>query len=97
MTDFPPEPAPSWRGVRDRIEAALLDLDHLDHARYRLWNESDRRTLAGLLRRAFAPQLAIARTDAETLDRVRKLVRRHRFDEQIPRRELEAALYGEER
>lgn len=23
MTDFPPEPMPSWRGVRDRIEAAL--------------------------------------------------------------------------
>lgn len=99
MTDLPPEPAPSWRGMRDRIEATLLDLSPGEaHAVLGYHNnEHSRRVLAGALRKAFAPQLDAARHDAEMLDRVRKLVRRHRHDDVIPKRELEAALYGDER
>ena len=96
MTDLPPEPPPSWRGMRDRIEAALLELSPWDNAELRIRNEHQRRVVAGVLRKAFAPQLDAARHDAETLDRIRKLVRRHRHDDTIPKRELEAALYGDE-
>jgi hypothetical protein len=96
MTDFPPEPPPSWRGMRDRIEAALLELDPFDQSELRIRNEHQRRTVAGILRKAFAPQLDQLRTQDETLDRIRKLVRRHRHDDTIPKRELEAALYGDE-
>ena len=99
MTDLPPEPAPSWRGMRDRIEAALLDLNpnEIGGCTFSIYNDASRHVLAGVLRKAFAPQLDAARHDAETLDRVRKLVRRHRHDDVIPKRELEAALYGDER
>lgn len=98
VTDFPPEPAPSWSGMRDRIEAALLDLPPGDAREVLGWHNTDhaRRVLAGALRKAFGPQLAQMREQDETLDRVRKLVRRHRHDETIPKRELEAALYGDE-
>jgi hypothetical protein len=82
--------------MRDRVEAALLDLGNWDHAELRIRNEHQRRVVAGIIRKAFAPQLEAARHDAETLDRVRKLVRRHRHDETIPKRALEAALYGDE-
>lgn len=96
MSDFPPEPAPSWGGVRDRIQAALGDLKWADSAALRLDSDYQRRILAGALRRAFGPQLAIMDEQAATIGRVRALVRRHRHDGTIPLRELEAALYGDE-
>lgn len=84
--------------MRDRIEAVLLDLNpnEIGGCTFSIYNEHSRHVLAGVLRKAFAPQLAIAHADAETLDRVRKLVRKHRYDDMIPKRALEAALYGEE-
>lgn len=96
MTDFPPEPTPSWRGQRDRIEAALLELTWTEQQYVHTSSEHARRTSAGILRKAFAPQLAQLREQDETLDRIRKLIRRHRHDDVIPKRELEAVLYGDE-
>jgi hypothetical protein len=53
-------------------------------------------TLAGLLRQAFAPELARGRDAEETLARVRAAVRRFPEDGQLPVRVVLAALYGEE-
>lgn len=96
MTDFPPEPPPSWPSMRDRIEAALADLNWLELASLEATTSADRHILAGTLRKAFAPQLATMREQAATIERVRAVVRRHRHDETIPKREIEAALYGDD-
>lgn len=54
------------------------------------------RTLSGILRKAFAPELARCREVEETLARVRKAVKRYPEDGSVPVRVVLAALYGEE-
>lgn len=91
----------SNRAVRDRIEAALRGLPW-----YRLdavvggltpGGVDGRRCAAGVLRKAFAPELARMREVEETLDRVRKVARQYPEDGAVPVRRILAALYGEER
>lgn len=97
MSDFPYLPPSSNRAARDRIESAIQDLNW--HQRSSIDAEGDygRRVAAGVLRKAFMPELARMRDTEETLGRVRKLARQFREDEAIPVRRLLAALYGDER
>lgn len=97
MSDFPHMLPSSNRATRDRIEAVLADLSWAERASLAVNSPSDRRTVAGILRKAFAPELARMRDTEETLDRVRKVARQYREDEAIPVRRILAALHGEER
>ena len=100
MNDFPHLLPTSNRAARDRIEAALDDLSPM--ARYDLcgsyqrW-EHARRVIAGVLRKAFMPELARMRETEETLTRVRRVVRAAPEDGSVPVRRLLDALYGEDR
>ena len=97
MSDFPDMLPSSNRAARDRIEAALNDLSWPDRARLRADNEHERRVMAGVLRAAFAPELARMRETEATLARVRRVVRSAPEDGTVPVRQLLDALYGEER
>ncbi|GHB55593.1 hypothetical protein GCM10010331_49280 [Streptomyces xanthochromogenes] len=97
MSDFPHMLPTSNRATRDRIEAVLADLTWAERARLPVDSPSDRRTIAGILRKAFTPELARMRDTEETLARVRKVARQYREDDAIPVRRILAALYGEER
>lgn len=88
----------SRREERDRIERALDGLDWPTRSALGLdgVGRSTTTTLAGLLRQAFAPELARGRDAEETLARVRAVVRRFPEDGQVPVRVILAAMYGEE-
>ena len=94
MTHKPPEP--SNRAIRDRIEAALIDLPWIEKQALDLSGAQSYRVAAGMLRKAFAPELARMRDAEDTLDRVRRVVRQYPEDGEIPVRRILAALYGEE-
>jgi hypothetical protein len=94
--DMPPEPFPSYASGRDRIEMALMDLPERDRIALHIFSPQAREAYAGILREAFAPQLARAEQDAETIDRLKRLVRKRRFDTAIPLREVQDVLYGED-
>jgi len=99
MTDFPYIPPSSNRAARDRIEAAINDLNWFDRQTVVGGHDSQhaRHVAAGTLRRAFMPELARMRDTEDTLGRVRKLARQFREDEAVPVRRLLAALYGDEK
>lgn len=100
MNDMPHMLPTSNRAVRDRIEAAIGDLP---------WYERDavvdgltpggadaRRCAAGVLRKAFAPELARMCEVEDTLARVRKVARQYPDGGAVPVRRILDALYGEE-
>jgi hypothetical protein len=97
MNDFPDMLPSSNRAARDRIEAAVNDLDWSTRARLGVDSEHERRVLAGVLRAAFAPELARMRETEATLARVRRVVRSAPEDGTVPVRKLLDALYGEDR
>lgn len=88
----------SRREERDRIERALDGLGWPMRSALGLdtGGRSTTATLAGLLRQAFAPELARGRDAEDTLARVRAAVRRLPEDGQVPVRVVLAAMYGEE-
>lgn len=96
MTDFPDMLPSSNRAARDRIEAAINDLSWSERHDLRTDGERQRRTAAGILRKAFVPELARMRETQATLDRVRRVVRQYPESGDIPVRRLLAALYGDE-
>ena len=96
MSDFPHMLPTSNRAIRDRIEAALVDLPWVEKQALDISGAQSYRVAAGMLRKAFAPELARMRDVEETLDRVRRVARQYREDEAIPVRRVLAALYGEE-
>lgn len=97
MNDFPYMPPSSNRAARDRIEAAIETLDW--HQRHSIDATGDhaRRVAAGVLRKAFMPELARMRETEETLARVRRVVRSAPEGGTVSVRKLLDALYGEER
>jgi hypothetical protein len=97
MSDFPYLPPSSNRAARDRIEAVIQDLTWYERSSIDADGDHGCRVAAGVLRKAFMPELARMRDTEDTLARVRKLARQFREDEAIPVRRLLAALYGEER
>jgi N-acyl-D-aspartate/D-glutamate deacylase len=97
IDDFPYLPPSSHRAVRDRIEAALMDLTWDQQYMLCADNDHKRRVAAGALRKAFMPELARMRATEETLARVRKLARQFPEDGAVPVRRLLAALYGDEK
>ncbi|MFL5911252.1 MAG: hypothetical protein ACJ768_11850 [Gaiellaceae bacterium] len=99
MTDLPYLPPSSNRAARDRIQAAINDLAWPDRQAVvgTSGGEHARRVAAGILRKAFAPELARMRDTEATLARARRLVRQYPEDEAVPVRRLLAALYGEEK
>jgi len=97
VSDFPEMLPSSNRAARDRIEAALADLNRSDSWTVRANNEHERRVLAGVLRKAFMPELARMRETEATLARVRRVVRSAPEGGTVPVRKLLDALYGEER
>ncbi|MFI5880834.1 hypothetical protein [Streptomyces sp. NPDC051554] len=90
----------SNRAVRDRIEATLAGLPWFERGvvvdGLTPGGVSGRRCAAGVLRKAFAPELARMRDVEDTLARVRKVARQYPEDGDIPVRRILAALYGEE-
>lgn len=96
MNDFPYVPPSSNRAARDRIEAAIQDLTWQQRHSIDADGNDGRRVAAGVLRKAFMPELARMRDTEETLTRVRRLARQFREDEAVPVRRLLAALHGDE-
>lgn len=96
MGDFPHMLPTSNRAIRDRIEVVLADLSWVERANLSADSASGRRTTAGILRKAFAPELERMRDVEATLTRVHKVARQYREDEAVPVRRILAALYGEE-
>jgi hypothetical protein len=86
------------REERDRIEAMLDGLDWASRSAIGLGygGRSTAATLAGLLRQAFAPELARGRDAEEALARVRAAVCRFPENGDVPVRVVLAAMYGEE-
>src|SRR5436190_17618406 len=101
MDDFPRMLPGSNRAVRDRIEAAIRDLPWYERGvvvdGLTPGGADGRRCAAGVLRKAFAPELARMREVEDTLARVRKVARQYPEDGAIPVRRILDALYGEER
>jgi hypothetical protein len=97
VSDFPDMLPSSNRAARDRIEAAVNDLGWADRARLRVDSEHERRVMAGVLRAAFAPELARMRETEATLARIRRVVRSAPEAGTVPVRRLLDALYGEDR
>lgn len=97
MNDFPYVPPSSNRAARDRIEAAIQDLTWQQRHSIDADGNDGRRVAAGVLRKAFMPELARMRETEDTLARVRKVARQYREDEAVPVRRILAALYGEDR
>jgi hypothetical protein len=91
----------SNRAVRDRIEAAVRSLPWYERGvvvdGLTPGGANGRRCAAGVLRKAFAPELARMHDVEETLARVRKVARQYPEDGAIPVRQILDALYGEER
>jgi hypothetical protein len=85
------------RAARDRIEAVLADLPWSDGRSLGIDSQHARRTVAGVLRKAFMPELARMRDTEDTLNRVRRVARQYPEDGTVPVRRILAALYGEER
>ena len=96
MSDFPDMLPSSNRAARDRIEAALNDLNRPDSWTVRASTDHERRVLAGVLRKAFMPELARMRETEATLARFRRVVRNAPEDGDVSVRKLLDALYGEE-
>jgi hypothetical protein len=100
VSDYPHMLPSSNRAARDRIEAALDDLNHTARhelcGSYQRW-EHVRRVAAGALRKAFMPELARMASTEDTLARVRRVVRSAPEDGSVSVRRLLDALYGEER
>lgn len=97
MTELPHMPPSSNRAARDRIEAVLADLSWVGRTSLGIDNRHDQRVAAGVLRKAFAPELARMHDVEDTLNRVRKVARQYPDDGAMPVRRILAALYGEER
>jgi hypothetical protein len=97
MDEYPHMLPSSNRAARDRIEAAINDLTWSERHDLRTDGEHQRRTAAGILRKAFMPELARMKETQSTLDRVRRVVRQYPETGDVPVRRLLAALYGEER
>lgn len=101
MTDFPHMLPGSNRAVRDRIEAAIGDLSWYERGTVvdglTPGGVDGRRCAAGVLRKAFAPELARMRDVEDTLNRVRRVVRQYPEGGTVPVRRILDALYGEER
>jgi hypothetical protein len=97
VNDYPHLLPSSNRAARDRIEAAIHDIPWPEQRCIDATGDHQRRIAAGILRKAFMPELARMRAAEETLQRVRKVARQYREDEAVPVRRLLAALYGEER
>lgn len=97
MNDFPHLLPSSNRAVRDRIEAAIQDISWPERSCIDATGDHQRRIAAGVLRKAFMPELARMRETEDTLARVRKVARQYREDEAVPVRRILAALYGEDR
>lgn len=97
MDDLPHMLPTTNRAARDRIEAALADLPWVGRTALGIDSRYDQRVAAGVLRKAFMPELARMHDVEDTLARVRKAVRQYPEDGAIPVRRLLAALYGEER
>lgn len=85
------------RAARDRIEAVLAELPWFDRTSLGIDSQHDRRTAAGVLRKAFAPELARMRDVEDTLNRVRRVARQYPEDGAVPVRRILDALYGEEK
>jgi hypothetical protein len=90
------------RVLRDRIEAAIAGAPPMN--RYALGidgGEHRRREAAGFLAKTFAPELdrliASERAMADTMARVRKVIRQYPEDGDVPVRRILAALYGDEK
>lgn len=98
MDDLPHMLPSSNRAARDRVEAALTDVSmwELQQLAYSC-TDHRRRVAAGVLRKAFMPELARMREVEDTLNRVRKVARQYPEDGAVPVRRILAALYGEER
>lgn len=85
------------RALREAIRQQLAALPWLTRGSgLRLDSEHDLTTAAGVLRKAIAPQLAQQQEDRATITRVRRVLRHHQDADSIPRRQLEAAIYGDE-
>lgn len=82
------------RQLRDAIEAQLKALAW-DERSYFI-NDRDYTVVAGVIRKALAPQLAEYAETQATLERVRAVVGQHRYAQTIPRWQIEAALHGDE-
>ncbi|TQF04779.1 hypothetical protein E6W39_24315 [Kitasatospora acidiphila] len=87
----------SNRAARDRIEAVVNELDWPDRWGLGVEHQRQRRVLAGILRKAFMPELARMRETEATLARVRRVIRSAPEAGTVPTRKLLDALYGEER
>lgn len=96
MTDFPYLPPSSNRAARDRIEAAIEDLNWSQRQSIDADGDYGRRVAAGVLRKAFMPELARMRETEATLARVRRVLRSAPEDGTVSVRKLLDALYGEE-
>jgi hypothetical protein len=100
MSDMPHMLPTSNRAVRDRIEAAVRDLPWYERGMVvdglTPGGADARRCAAGVLRKAFAPELAHMRDVEDTLTRVRKVARQYPEDGAVPVRRILDALYGEE-
>lgn len=96
MDDFPYLPPTTNRAARDRIEAAIEDLNWSQRYSIDASGDYGRRVAAGILRKAFMPELARMRETEATLNRVRKVVRQFPEDGSVPVRRILAALYGDE-
>ncbi|MCX4751758.1 hypothetical protein OG455_41655 [Kitasatospora sp. NBC_01287] len=96
MSDFPDMLPSSNRAARDRIEAALTDMDWSEQSVLQISHEHARRVLAGAVRKAFSPELARMRETEATLARLRRVIRSAPEAGTIPTRKLLDALYGEE-
>lgn len=97
MDDLPHMLPTTNRAARDRIEAALADLPWVGRTALGIDGRYDQRVAAGVLRKAFMPELARMRDVEDTLNRVRKVARQYPEDGAVPVRRILAALYGEER
>jgi hypothetical protein len=97
LTDLPPEPAPTWDGMFYRIETALAFLPADQRRCLHIHDDHQRTLLTDAVRSAFAPQLRAAEEATETLNRLKTLLRKRRFDQTIPLRDLQDVLYGEDR
>lgn len=92
-----PDQPIDMRSLREAIKRQLAALPWMTRGKgLRLDNEHDLTTAAGVLRKAIAPQLAQQQEDRATIIRVRHVLRQHQGADSIPRRQLEAAIYGDE-
>lgn len=84
------------RALRDALEAQLRALSWYTRSQMRLDHDGDFRVVAGIVRKALAPQLHAHAETLAALERVREVLRQHRGRPAVPLRQLEAALHGDE-